>query len=342
MYLSMFLIAAFFVFAVMSLSRRLVRYLEHRLDEDLEREKRKYNSLSKEKEELLEKQAVLESEASKIFTLYSMTREITRKMQEQEAFAVFKDHLKQNVRFKECRLVHPNSPEIKDLKKSGGHFLFTLKGEKDKLGYLVFQGVEEEDKDKALILAHQFTLVLKRVKLQQEIERLSITDSLTGVHTRRYFMERFEEELKRSKLKGLSLSLMMVDVYYFKKLNDRYGHLTGDQVLKEVGEVVHENLREIDIAGRYGGEEFCVVLPDTDSDGGQFAAERIRRAVEQAEMKVYDAKVRITASFGVATFPKDGQTAQELMDKADWALYRAKKGGRNRVNAFGVYSSDTS
>ena len=131
----------------------------------------------------------------------------------------------------------------------------------------------------------------------------------------------------------------MIDVDFFKTFNDKYGHLVGDQILREIGTIIKANIREIDIAGRYGGEEFCVVLPDTDVPGAQLAAERIRKSTEETEIKAYDTTVKVTISIGMATFPADGHLMDELIDKADWALYRAKKLGRNKICAFGIYKN---
>ena len=133
------------------------------------------------------------------------------------------------------------------------------------------------------------------------------------------------------------MAFLMADVDYFKNFNDQYGHLTGDQILREIAVIIKANIREIDIMGRFGGEEFCVVLPDTDSTAAGFVAERIRAAVAEATIKAYDATTKATVSIGVAVYPQDGKRVNELIDKADWALYRAKKDGRNRVCTFGVY-----
>ncbi len=135
----------------------------------------------------------------------------------------------------------------------------------------------------------------------------------------------------------MNASFLMIDVDHFKKLNDKYGHLAGDQVLREIAAIIQGNIREIDIAGRYGGEEFCVVLPDTDRDGALYVAERIRQATKETSIKAYDTVVESSVSIGISTFPQDGKKASELIDKADWALYRAKKQGRNRVCVFGMY-----
>ncbi len=132
---------------------------------------------------------------------------------------------------------------------------------------------------------------------------------------------------------------MMIDADHFKMINDQYGHLTGDQVLHEIGQIIKENVREIDIVGRYGGEEFCVVLPDTDLDGSRVVAERIRRCASNKHIRAYDNTIRISLSAGISIFPTDGKALEELVDKADWALYRAKSQGRNCVVAFGAYKS---
>jgi diguanylate cyclase (GGDEF)-like protein len=129
----------------------------------------------------------------------------------------------------------------------------------------------------------------------------------------------------------------MIDVDHFKRVNDQYGHLTGDMVLREVGRIITQSTREIDIAGRYGGEEFCVILPDTDKPGALQVAERIRSALADQKIKANDAMLHVHVSVGVATFPEDALQMEEIMDKADWALYRAKKMGRNRVVGFSVY-----
>jgi len=173
--------------------------------------------------------------------------------------------------------------------------------------------------------------------LLKDIETLAITDGLTGVYTRRYFLERFDEEIKRSASRKSSLAFLMIDADHFKAVNDQHGHLAGDQVLKEISNIIQENVREIDIVGRFGGEEFCVVLSDTDMEGARLVAERIRKSAEKRLIKAYDSALRVTLSIGLAIYPSDGKLLEELMDKADWALYRAKSQGRNCVIAFGLY-----
>jgi diguanylate cyclase (GGDEF)-like protein len=123
----------------------------------------------------------------------------------------------------------------------------------------------------------------------------------------------------------------MLDVDYFKKINDTYGHLVGDAVLKEVAQVIRENVRQIDIIGRWGGEELAVVFAEAGPGQGRFAAERLRQAVEGREICAYDEKLKATVSIGIAGFPRDAKEIQPLIEKADQALYRAKEAGRNKV-----------
>lgn len=298
----------------------------------------KYVKLQKEEEFLQKEKLRLEEEAIEIFTLYQLTKEITKNIRREEVVDVFKKELKNHVNYEECLFVEPLSDEYKNIQKSKEYYFFTVQNKKKKVGYLALRGVRKDDIEKVNILGHQFALILRRVELYKELERIAITDSLTELNTRRYTLERLEEEFKRSKLKKINLSFLMIDVDHFKTYNDKYGHLTGDQILREIGLIIRDNVREIDIAGRYGGEEFCVILPDTNAEGAKYAAERIRKATEKVVIKAYDAKVKVTLSIGVATFPEHAKKVDELVDKADWALYRAKKSGRNRVSTFGDYS----
>lgn len=318
-------------------ARKAAEALEHKQQDQILEESARSQALVNRKESLYVERLRLENEVMETLTLYEIVKEITQSLGEKEAFDIFKSKLSDHVRFTDCLLVHPLCDEINDYKKSMEYFLFALQGKAGKIGYLVVKGMPLEHHEKFTILGSQFALALRRIKLYHEIERVAITDSLTELHTRRYAIERFQEELKRSQARGMKLSFLMIDVDHFKALNDQHGHLTGDQILREAGKLIRENTREIDIAGRFGGEEFCVVLPDTDRCGARFAAERIRRAVEAGTIKAYDAEVKITVSLGVATYPEDGTRVEELTDKADWALYRAKREGRNRICAFGVY-----
>ncbi|MCD6268268.1 MAG: diguanylate cyclase [Thermotogaceae bacterium] len=156
----------------------------------------------------------------------------------------------------------------------------------------------------------------------------SMYDSLTGLYSRWYFMERLYEEFSRVRRYGGVLSVAMCDIDNFKRVNDRYGHLTGDSVLKSIGKILRENTRFSDVVGRYGGEEFSIIFPNTSPDRATLALEKLRKIVEEHD---FDG-VKITMSFGCSSFPKGGiRTPEDLLAKADEALYVAKCKGKNRV-----------
>jgi diguanylate cyclase (GGDEF)-like protein len=293
-----------------------------------------YHRVSQQKLDLFSEKKKLEERSAEIFMLYDMTREITRNFYEQDALQVFQNKLRLNIAYEECLLLGPLAENIKELQNDPRYFIFTLRGRRQVLGYLVIKGVVPEDAEKVTILAQQFSLGLRRIRLYQEIEKLAVTDSLTEVGTRRYILEHFEKELRRSQMRGNTLSFLMIDVDSFKSINDHYGHLAGDMMLRGIAGILRSQVREIDMVGRYGGEEFCVVLPDTDRNGALYVAERIRNAVAEHPLRAYDVTVNVTISIGSVTFPRDGKTMSVLIDKADWALYRAKRSGRNMVCTF--------
>lgn len=184
------------------------------------------------------------------------------------------------------------------------------------------------------ILAERFASEIERVRLYERIQALAVTDGLTGVYVRRHLLERFEGELERSRRLGFKLSFLMIDIDHFKSFNDEYGHLVGDAVLKQAAETIRKSVRELDLVGRYGGEEFGVLLVETDEAGAFYVADRIRRAVGQRAFKVYDENLKVTVSIGVATYSNKLNSSALLIDAADSALYQAKRGGRNKVCVF--------
>ena len=176
-------------------------------------------------------------------------------------------------------------------------------------------------------------IAIDNAKLYWEIKELAIRDSLTGLYNFRYFRERLIEETERSQRFIHPLSLIFLDLDHFKKVNDTYGHLAGDEVLKETSSIISKNIRSIDIPARYGGEEFALLLPETGKDLALRAAERIRRLIEIHPFLggYLPSPIKMTTSAGVATFPDDTMAPLELIKIADQALYRAKEAGRNRV-----------
>jgi diguanylate cyclase (GGDEF)-like protein len=163
-----------------------------------------------------------------------------------------------------------------------------------------------------------------------EFEQLSVTDALTGLLNRRYIEARLAEEIKRSNRHGLAMSFMMLDVDHFKSYNDTFGHPAGDEALKMVGDVIRNTLRSADVAARFGGEEFSILLPQTTGEEAAAIAERIRHNIENADFP----HRQVTVSIGVASCSADLCVSADLVAAADRALYEAKRRGRNRVTEF--------
>ena len=170
-------------------------------------------------------------------------------------------------------------------------------------------------------------------KLKSNLETMhkdSQIDFLTGVYNRKFIMEKLEIEFGRAKRTDSELSIILCDIDYFKRINDEFGHLAGDEVLSNVGGIFTSNLRKYDYVGRYGGEEFLLLLPDSNIESAKLISERIRKQVENTYFRFKGKKVNITLSFGISS-SKFVPTARELIELADKALYNAKHRGRNRI-----------
>ncbi|MBC7542154.1 MAG: diguanylate cyclase [Candidatus Sericytochromatia bacterium] len=161
-------------------------------------------------------------------------------------------------------------------------------------------------------------------------------DGLTRLYVRRFLEQRLGEETRKAQRQSSFLSVLMLDIDHFKKFNDSYGHQTGDEVIRMVAAQVRQNCRQgIDLPARYGGEELTVVMPDTDTEGAMQLAERIRHGIETMALSgPKGEKLNVTISIGVSTFPQHASSKDELIEKADIALYRSKRGGRNRCSAY--------
>ncbi|MBF0331502.1 MAG: GGDEF domain-containing protein [Candidatus Omnitrophica bacterium] len=336
----MLILIALFVLAVSYFAKAAVLEFEQRADSDVMRVKSAYLLIIQHKERLVEEKARLQDEADRIFEMYELTREVTATFDENEAFRAFKNHINRRMVLDDCQLIGNIADIMDDLTVFKGYKFFPLRAKKRIIGEVAYKGLATADEETFSILAHQLALALRRIQLYKEVENMAITDGLTRMHTRRYLSERFEEEFNRAKLRKSPLSILMIDVDHFKKVNDQYGHLTGDVILREIARLISLQIREIDIAGRYGGEEFCVILPETDKPGALVVAERIRLAVNAQKIKAYDTALAASVSIGVSTLPDDAGKMDELLDKSDWALYRAKKLGRDRVVGFSVYGDD--
>lgn len=185
-------------------------------------------------------------------------------------------------------------------------------------------------------LADYAAIGIANARLFAAVQVAAVTDELTGLFNRRYVMALAEREYQRARRFGRPLSAIMLDIDQFKRVNDVYGHAVGDQVLAEIGRRLGTGVRTIDISGRYGGEEFVLVLPETALPGAGLLGERLRRAIAGNPVPTLGGALSITVSMGVATTQPDLPDVATLIANADSALYAAKQAGRNRVAAFGL------
>jgi diguanylate cyclase (GGDEF)-like protein len=216
---------------------------------------------------------------------------------------------------------------------SGESTIFELSTVNDVYGYMGLFRETPFDTQEELILGKfcsHIALTIEKVRLFNEIKILSIHDGLTGVFNHAYSVQELDSEIKRAKRYNAVFSLILFDVDNFKEVNDSYGHLAGDSILKNIAYIIEKNLRTIDTIGRYGGDEFIVILPQIDLENAYIAGERLRQAVESEAFLFDDDVIQLTISLGIATY-QDGKNTQSLIKIADDNLYRAKKEGKNRT-----------
>ncbi|GFO64233.1 diguanylate cyclase [Geomonas paludis] len=221
------------------------------------------------------------------------------------------------------------------------HLCIPLAAHHETLGTLHLSFAPNEDPDfmekkrlKAAAFAEQVALAVRSLQLREQLRELSIRDPLTGLLNRRHMEESLLREISRTTRTRQPLSVVMLDVDHFKSFNDTFGHEAGDHVLKEVGQLLQKNVRDSDIACRFGGEEFTLILPEADCDIALEICNRIRNAVKGLQLVMGRQHLgHITISAGIAVFPADGDTIQQLLATADEALYEAKEKGRDRVIA---------
>jgi diguanylate cyclase (GGDEF)-like protein len=192
---------------------------------------------------------------------------------------------------------------------------------------------DEEDATLANAICEQIGMAVESAQLFEEVSRLAITDELTGLYNIRHLKRVLGEEVKRSIRYNRPLSFFMLDIDWFKKYNDQHGHPRGDEVLRILSGLLQQNTRDVDTVFRYGGEEFSVIIPEVSKQEAYAMAERVRRVIQEHVFPYEDDQPggNLTVSIGVANLPDDADEGDELVDKADRALYRAKHTGRNRA-----------
>src|SRR3989338_1160093 len=252
------------------------------------------------------------------FTKGHVNSYLTKPFSNEEILKITRLALKeQEIKLKEDRIHEELQEQIKEATRQLKEKNKLLK-EKEKKAKELYEKLEKEQK----------LVKNKNILLQ----KLSVTDGLTGLYNHRYFQRRIKEEFIRAKRYNFPLSCLMIDLDDFKILNDTNGHQVGDRILTEFAKVLNNSIRQVDMAARYGGEEFVVLLPQIDTEGASNMAERFRVAIELHRFSVIDKPYTITISIGVASFPSDDvNTDRDLLKGADTALYRAKNAGKNRV-----------
>ena len=258
--------------------------------------------------------------------IYEVSKELSKSTDEVNILNAFKEKISGIFNTPEC-FFSDEAP----IKNNTDYSVFRFKVQEQETRYLAIKDSGKIDRAKMAVLLNQLELSLKRSRLFAEVQELSITDGLTGLYARGYFLERLKQELTRSKHNNYPLSFLLIDLDNFKTYNDTYGHITGDAILKEIAKILKYSLRQIDMCARYGGEELCILLPETDKEGSSLVAQRLRLSVEEARIRVFNENIRCTVSIGVAEYPNDAQSLNGLIDQADKALYQAKAQGRNRV-----------
>ena len=225
---------------------------------------------------------------------------------------------------------------VGDVTPGGDSLTFDLVpgGEEGETRLVLFapaKGFSNDTSKLAEWLASQAAIALENARLHEIVQRQAITDELTGLVNRRRFLSALDAEIARAARLGGTLSVVLADLDDFKRINDRFGHPAGDVVLLKFADLIRAEVREVDVPGRLGGEEFAILLPETDLQGAMIGAERLRQALAEQPFELEGRTVEVTASFGVAEHTP-GHLADALLRSADAALYRAKEQGKNRVS----------
>jgi len=216
--------------------------------------------------------------------------------------------------------------------KSCPFYIIPLFFQKDFLGTVVYLNHSDSYYDQLELLSLHFAMEVKKALLYEKIKHLATIDNLSGTYLKRHFSPVFAKELERHRKHQLQLSIMIIDIDHLKQVNDRFGHLIGDQVIKKVAKTIKNRCREEDLVARFGGDEFIIALPGASKEKALHIADRIGSTISSLPFQTPEhKKFRVSVSIGLALFPQDGQAPLQLIEKADQALYSAKTKGRNRI-----------
>ncbi len=283
-----------------------------------------HSDLQKKRTHLAAQKDEVEQRITEQFLFYELARNLAPILNKDELFNIFSEGIRRLGDVQDIQFTHPAVRQ--------GYLEFPIEGQAEQI--LAVKTSSTAIVEYLSLFAKLLGLCLERISLYEKLQLLSIYEPLTEVYNRRYFLQRLGEEFERAKKGKLNLSFLMIDLDHFKKINDTYGHLVGDVVLREVASLIKQSIREIDFVARYGGEEFSLILPDTDKAGAIMVAERISGVVSKQKIRAFDEIVNVTVSVGVGAFPENTLHSDMLVEIADKALYQAKVSGRNRVCWF--------
>lgn len=289
--------------------------------------RRRAQELQEQQQDLQGRISVLEQAIHEISDLYRLSKEFLGTLDSEEALGIAEGALE------EWMPVSSQAERAAYLGKVRG---FVDEGDvsvERLIQVMPLSGTDFAARERWGIASGQLALGLQRIGLYRQVQESATRDGLTGLLVRRVFTQRLAEEVDRASRRQTTLGFLMVDLDRFKLVNDAYGHLVGDVVLREVARLIRGSVREMDLVGRYGGEEFGILLPDAGYPLALQIADRIRRTVEGCAIRAYDETIRTTVSVGVALYPKDASVPQQLLEQGDQAMYRAKSLGRNRTVA---------
>ena len=240
----------------------------------------------------------------------------------------------------EKRKLNPGQIRMDPKATLKSHLTLPLTLEKEILGCISINSeqpnaFDAQDLQFFSVIGYQMAATIEHLQRLSSIKNLAIYDTLTGLYNRRYFEERFGTEVQQSFTNKTPLSLILIDIDHFKKVNDTFGHPEGDKILRGVASLLKNSVRKKDTVARYGGEEFILILPEAGVEAASMIAERIRKLVESTRFDVGNAHLNATISLGISSLPSHrARSKDELVKMADLALYRAKREGRNRVSLY--------
>lgn len=339
-------------------------YKKQKIEEEyvpkIESLKQKLNEYSKKKQDILSHWERLEKETKKIFDMFYLVDEINKNLSVEkiikEIYYVIRKTYPESVMYiglikgykKQISFIieypehrdHINKIELTNIKKDiviFGDFniyIFDFSLNNEELKILIEYKPMENDSEFLEFIDFIFSkikLSFKRAMLFKEVEELSRIDGLTSLYLRRYIIKKLQEETIRAYRYNTSYSLLMIDIDFFKKVNDTYGHLIGDKLLIKLAEIFKEKIGGKGLISRWGGEEFLILLPYTEKKEAHKVADEIRKKVEESKFYFNNISISITVSIGVGTFPEDGSDFNQIISVADGMLYEAKRSGRNKV-----------